>query len=404
MRGLMIFLCLFGCAIWDVQAQEGKYVRGRDTLKYIYTPITEAEMLSQVTDTVRKKSILHRLMNYFEQANRDKTFTKKMDFSFIVAPGYSRATNWSIGGLAAGLYRVDRTDSVTPPSNLSIFGMVSISGFYTLGVMGTHIFRHSRNKIDYTLRFYSKPSDFWGTGYQAGASNASSSYVKKQYKVEIRYHHQVFKNTYIGGTIGFEHTKGIKFTYPPYLNGAKTHYTAANIGLIATYDTRDFAPNPYRGVYLCLQEQLYPQGLNNCGKTLWKSTFTANYYHQLWKGCIFAADLYGEFNTNGTPWCMMARLGDMNRMRGYYEGQYTDNNLITFQVELRQRIWRRIGCTAWGGAGNVFSSFAQYHWSQTLPNYGVGLRWEFKNRTNIRVDYGFGRHTNGLVFHINEAF
>ena len=74
------------------------------------------------------------------------------------------------------------------------------------------------------------------------------------------------------------------------------------------------------------------------------------------------------------------------------------------QVELRQNIWRRIGCVVWGGAGNVFPSFEKFKWGYTLPNYGIGLRWEFKKRINIRVDYGFGKHTSGFLFNINEAF
>ena len=62
------------------------------------------------------------------------------------------------------------------------------------------------------------------------------------------------------------------------------------------------------------------------------------------------------FNPDGTPWPMLARLGGSQRMRGYYQGRYTDNDMITLQIELRQRIWRRIGCAVWGGAGNVFPS------------------------------------------------
>lgn len=91
-------------------------------------------------------------------------------------------------------------------------------------------------------------------------------------------------------------------------------------------------------------------------------------------------------------------------MRGYYEGRYTDNDLVAVQLELRQRIWRRIGCTVWGGAGNVFADFASWRWSHTLPNYGFGLRWELKKRVNIRLDYGFGRKTGGFLLNINEAF
>ena len=101
---------------------------------------------------------------------------------------------------------------------------------------------------------------------------------------------------------------------------------------------------------------------------------------------------------------MLARLGGNYRMRGYYEGRYTDRDMITVQAELRQKIWRRIGCVVWGGAGNVFPTLADFRWSQTLPNYGAGLRWEFKNRVNVRFDFGFGRKTSGFLFNVNEAF
>ena len=119
---------------------------------------------------------------------------------------------------------------------------------------------------------------------------------------------------------------------------------------------------------------------------------------------VLAADLYAVFNSDGTPWPMLARMGGGQRMRGYYQGRYTDNDMITVQVELRQRIWRRIGCAVWGGAGNVFPSLSRFDWSQTLPNYGAGLRWELKKRVNVRLDYGFGKKTSGFLLNINEAF
>ena len=74
------------------------------------------------------------------------------------------------------------------------------------------------------------------------------------------------------------------------------------------------------------------------------------------------------------------------------------------RVELRRGGWRRIGVTGWGGAGNVVPTLAEFDWSETLPNYGIGLRWELKKRTNVRLDYGFGRKTSGFMLNINEAF
>lgn len=74
------------------------------------------------------------------------------------------------------------------------------------------------------------------------------------------------------------------------------------------------------------------------------------------------------------------------------------------QVELRQHIWWRLGFAAWAGTGTVFPSFSAFSTSAILPNYGLGLRFEFKHRMNIRIDYGFGKGTSGLVVQFAEAF
>ncbi len=351
-----------------------------------------------------RKGFLRRIVRYFEGSNVDRTFEKKIDVTFAGGPSFSKNTSLGIGLLAAGLYRLDRTDSVTVPSDVSVFANVSVSGFYALGVTGNTIFAHNRQRVNYTVMFSSAPRSLWGIGYDAGRYNPESTYSEKHYLVEASYLHEVLPRTYVGGIVSFEHTRGVKFSDQAYLYGQKRSYTATGIGLIVEYDSRDFIPNPYRGVYVSFQERFFPKGLGNCERSLWRTTFTADAYRRVWKGGILAADLYAVFNSEGTPWPMLARLGGNQRMRGYYQGRYTDNDMITLQVELRQRIWRRIGCTVWGGAGNVFSSLDRFDWSHTLPNYGVGLRWELKKRVNVRLDYGFGKKTSGFLLSINEAF
>ena len=101
---------------------------------------------------------------------------------------------------------------------------------------------------------------------------------------------------------------------------------------------------------------------------------------------------------------MVALMGGSYSMRGYYEGRYRDNDLVQAQVELRQKIYNRHGITLWGGAGNVFPDMDKFKWSHTLPTYGIGYRWEFKNRINVRLDYGIGKDVKAFYFNINEAF
>lgn len=55
-------------------------------------------------------------------------------------------------------------------------------------------------------------------------------------------------------------------------------------------------------------------------------------------------------------------------------------------------------------AGTIFHDFASFQSKHILPNYGVGYRWEFKKRVNVRLDLGFGKHQTGFIFNINEAF
>ncbi len=73
-------------------------------------------------------------------------------------------------------------------------------------------------------------------------------------------------------------------------------------------------------------------------------------------------------------------------------------------LELRQHIWHRIGAVAWVGAGTVAPSLGEMRWRKVLPCVGVGYRWEFKKRCNVRLDFGIGRGETSFMFNINEAF
>ena len=280
-RIVVLILVLSGSVLTGRAQEEGTRIADGDTLHYTYTPLPQ--------EAPRKKPFLRRVVDYFGESTIDKTFEKKIDFTFAGGPSYSKNTSFGIGLLAAGLYRLDRTDSITAPSDVSIFANVSVSGFYALGVTGNNIFAHNKRRINYTVMFASAPRSFWGIGYNAGRDNSESTYSEKRYLVEGRYLHEFLPHTYIGGLVSFEHTRGLKFTEPAYLRGEKMKYTATGIGAILEYDSRDFIPNPFRGLYVSFQETLFPKGLGNCGKTLWRTTFTADAYQRVWKDGILAA-------------------------------------------------------------------------------------------------------------------
>lgn len=355
------------------------------------------------------RNFFQRVFDYFDRSAVDKTFDKKMDFTFVAGPSYSSKTSLSIGVLAAGLYRVDRTDRLSSPSNISLFGNFAISGYYYIGISGNTFFKQNRHRVDYELGFRSQPTNFWGLGYNDAVNNPAESYTAKRYLIDAQYKYALVKNIYLGGTLSFNHTRAKDLTAPQYLAGQGETYTMAGIGTFVEYDSRDIVTQPFSGIYASVNAILYPKFAGSCGSNLWRVKVNFDWYQRLWRDAVLAVDLYGEFNSERTPWTMNAMLGGNFRMRGYYEGRFNDLDMITCTVELRQRIYRRIGCVAWGGAGNVFHSLNDFNWNETLPNYGIGLRWELKTRMNIRFDYGFGRRVQGklissFIMSLNEAF
>ena len=98
-----------------------------DTLRYTYTPLPQDSVPMLIP---QKRSFFNRVIDYFGQSATDRTFEKKIDITFAGGPSYSKTTKLGLGVLAAGLYRLDRTDSITPPSDVSIFANITTSGFY----------------------------------------------------------------------------------------------------------------------------------------------------------------------------------------------------------------------------------------------------------------------------------
>ena len=183
-RTLLILVWLLGCVVHGMAQEEVLY--GQDTLRYTYTPLAPI-----TADSIaRRPNFLQRVVNYFGESTVDRSYEKKIDITFAGGPSYSKTTSLGLGVLAAGLYRLDRTDSITPPSDVTLYGSVSISGYFTIGITGNTIFRNSRHKLDYDLAFSSSPRDIWGIGYEAGRHNIETEILEQRYNFRARYLHR----------------------------------------------------------------------------------------------------------------------------------------------------------------------------------------------------------------------
>lgn len=344
-----------------------------------------------------------KILDYFEDSNKNKK-NKRFDFSIIGGPHFSSDTKLGLGLVAAGLYRMDRHDSILPPSNISLYGDVSTVGFYLLGIRGNTLFPKDKYRLNYNLYFFSFPSKFWGIGYENARQNENESdYKRFQSQIKVDFLFRLMHNLYLGPLVSFDYIHGMDFQKPELLDGMDKTTLNISAGIALIYDSRDFLTNAHRGYYLKIEQRFSPAFIGN-DYAFSATDFRTSYYHPVWKGGVLAGEFHGLLNYGSPPWGLMGLLGSSYSMRGYYEGRYRDRNLMEFQIELRQHIWRRNGAVIWLGVGNVFHDFRSFNWKHTLPNYGLGYRWEFKKRVNVRLDLGFGKGQTGFIFNINEAF
>ncbi len=402
-KGACRWITIATCCMFSLYAQADVTHECTDT-----TGIDSAKV-AWVNDSVPAKAhngIFKKIVNYFRDSNKQNP-NKKIDFGFIPGPNYSATTGLGLGLLGTATYSADHTDPTLPRSNASVYSNMTTAGFFVVGLRGNHIFPHENFQLDYKVNLSTFSTSYWGMGYaNADNDDNETDYRRNRINAMARFMVKLAPNTYIGPFVNYRVTQASDvnedFSYLWQGQDKTIHtYTA---GLSFTYDSRDFMLNASKGVFVQIDQTFTPRCFGN-GKYNFSTTeATFATYGKLWKGAILAGELHGQFNYGHIPWSQLATVGSNDRMRGYYEGRYNDKNVIEAEVELRQHIKGRNGVVAWVALANAFPDFKNIAWRYTLPNAGVGYRWEFKKRINIRVDYGFTRNGGGFIFNINEAF
>ena len=331
-----------------------------------------------------------------------------LDISATAGIGYTQETGLAVAAVATGLFRTDPHDTLAPQSDIRLAASVSVTGFYRMDTGGNLLWRRGRHRLTWNVDIGSLPVRFWGLGYEAADANPYTRYTHKSQNASVEYSARIAGPFSAGVSLDLRHAAatGLDDTGQRYLAAQSQPRNAIStgIGITARFDTRDDRTSATRGVYLALLTEMRPRALGNCGTTLWHITATADWYHPLWRDAVVALDLYADLWSSATPWLFWPSLGGASRLRGYYAGRYTDRKMVTAQVELRQHIYGPIGVCLWGGAANVCSSHKLFDWSEILPNGGLGVRLALGQKTALRIDYGFGRRSNGLVINVNEAF
>jgi hypothetical protein len=395
-----------------VHAQDKRYIPIGHT-KYKDT------VLVTHPDTTFEKDIFDVIGSIFHESKKPgkvDSVTSKPVISIIPAIGYTLQTG--LAGTISGnvIFRL------APNTRIST---ITVNPAYTqnkqvIVPIQSNIWSKN-NKYDFIgdFRFYKYPQSSFGLGSNSDRDNENPLVYSF-----FRFHETVLRNItgnfYAGLGYIFDdrwnmyekgQLNGKTSDYERY--GPVSHAISTGITFSGLYDSRDNPINASRGFYTSLQ---YRDNYTFLGSTTaWRSLIVdVRKYFRFPESSdnVLAFWSYNWLVINGRPaYLDLPATGHdpgFTTGRGYIQGRFRGAQMVYLESEYRFKITRNglLGGVAFVN-GESFSAAPGTALQTVQPGFGAGLRVKLNkvSKTNIAIDYGFGREgSKGLFINVGEVF
>jgi len=334
----------------------------------------------------------------------------------LIAPAYNPEMEFLIAGGVLLSFRTDKADSALPRSTLSTTISYSTIGAINVAGRFSSYWKRDRLRLLADLSYKDMEDAYWGVGYDAGLEptdkDSTTIYQRRWFAFRPTVLKAVRRHLYLGGTLDLNRTEATEVNPVMAADSAflatGPASTNVGVGVILQYDSRDVPGNAWTGLYLSTTATAYATFLGSD----WSYRSVLLDYRQYKPlgrpGRTLAWQVRSRITFGDVPWAELSLLGSGYDFRGYREGRFRDNQAGSAVVEYRHTFQRadgrlsRHGYVLFAGVGVMASE--RFDFAEPLPMAGFGYRFELQPRANVRVDFGFGRKTNGIYFNFQEAF
>ena len=182
----------------------------------------------------------------------------------------------------------------------------------------------------------------------------------------------------------------------------ESQISALGVGIHLDFDSRDMPTNAFKGRYLELKAiGSYISESDAENYQSYHARFRS--YHPLHDNLVLAWEVNGCSRSGQVPLWDTCRLG----LRGFPATDYLGMQSLYGQAELRWRIYKKWGMVGFAGAGRMNETLGRYGEDETIPSYGLGIRFMVmeSQRINVRVDYARSDKGNEAWYlSVTEAF
>jgi len=282
------------------------------------------------------------------------------------------------------------------PDTSSFAYQVNINGNNTNGNVGAQPISYNYIKLHQIISKTINPSNtlFFGSGYHL--DHHYSIHDDSLHVAEEKYtSHYLYSEKY-----GFDTSK----------------YTLSGLSANFVVDTRDNLINPYKGYYVNINARFNTTWLGSSAKSTILWVEFKHYFSLSEKKSrhVLAVWAWANIQLSGhAPYMDLPAIGyDSKGLsgRGYAQGRFRGEQMLYSEVEWRFPISK---CTEVLGAA-IFANLTTasskdngvYLFDYIKPGIGAGLRimLDKKSRTNLAMDYGLGKKSNGFYMTAGEVF
>ena len=370
------------------------------------------DSLKDLTEVVMK--ILHKDIN----AEKTKRKQKAVQIGLFPAIGYTLQTGFAATvSTNAVFYRRDqKTEDSGNASTIRLTVSYSQKSQIIVPLKSTLFFNKNRTILISDWRYLKYPTYTYGLGIYTGPQD--STFLNYQYiKIQSAVLFQVHPHIYIGGGYILDYFWNIQQVYQQPTKSDFEKYgsgptsLSSGITLNVRFDTRDNQVNAYRGIYTNII--LAPRFKFLGSDINWTSLILDFRTYIRFPGRssnILALWSYDWFTLSGKPPYLMlpTTAWDLSTGRGYIQGRFRSNNMLDTEAEYRVQLTRNglLGMVAFINIQS-FSNIDTWQFPAVAPGGGLGFRLKLNkySRTNVDIDYGWGRQgSRGFFVNLAEVF
>jgi hypothetical protein len=388
------------------------------------TPDQEKDMIKvdEVIDNLKKETPEDSLKG-IPLTKKEKKAKKikegKMVISPYIAPAYSPELEFAISGGALVTFSTKPSDSLLTRSSVPVAFTISSNGSKLLTSYWTTFFLSNKLLLTGIFQFRDLSDQYYGVGFENGLHTDypdSTHYKRRYWQLYGKPMWKISKTMYLGFVADFNFTEAYDINEhmardPDYLRDGPKNKNSG-VGAAISYDTRDFPQNAYSGAMVALSYTRYSEFFK--GENIYQVLDLE--YRKFFSlsnkkaGRILAIDFHARHCFNDVPYGELSYSGSSSDIRGYRTLRFRDRVSNNIVVEYRHKFYgnsfmaKRSGFVVWGAVGSIGPETGKSFFVNTLPNAGVGYRFEVEHRLNVRIDIGFGRNSSGVYFNFQEAY